>query len=528
MVKGEVVNRQVTFDAEMLFRILANGVHTSSELIGLMERDGHSNDSARQFLSRHANKNRIWRSQRLRLPRDERLFADRESVGSVPFFSQVGEKLRASNRQGIARAVAALGVHRLLHRVDLLRLLAVAPTGDVLGGKSDRRLTYEAELESLEELGARVIKRGTSLESVVVPAAIETDVNYDLRSYEAIERIRVELLLTRLLTDRFRRQNLISWNRIDIPDSDKPYVVFNGQVFSAFGFSYMGPLKYWKKDAKNPTPCPVVIDCYHGLCLTSQVEAFLQRIERSANRGRRRQPIVGAIAARDFDKEAWEAARRANLLTISFRQIFGDEALNSMVEYERLIGGFGRFEAEASQEQFKQFTTRLQELKTNPVIADLRAIGLEALCALILQNNGFESPELGRIVPWNETTRDVDVFAIRGDKELRVVECKAYHRHKSVRDSDVKKFFSETVPALKKWLSQNNRHFTECVAEIWTTGPKGKNAENTLKELKPPKSDRWTIRRMKDMHDEIPRRIRERSIKLLQSIALTDDESPVD
>lgn len=219
-------------------------------------------------------------------------------------------------------------------------------------------------------------------------------------------------------------------------------------------------------------------------------------------------------------------------MTVSFRQMFGDEALDAMVEVERLIGGFRQSTSEDSQKQFAELSKLMEELKTNPVIADLRAIGLEAMCGLILQSQGFVAPELGRIVPWKNTTRDVDVFAIRGDIELCIVECKAYHRRKSVRDSDVRKFFTETVPALKKWLKENSRYFTKCRAEIWTTGPKGRNAELALNELKPPRNDIWTIRRLDDMHNEIPQSIRKRGVQLLQTIALVEseggDEEPSD
>jgi len=295
-------------------------------------------------------------------------------------------------------------------------------------------------------------------------------------------------------------------------------------MFSAYGFSYLGPLKRRKEGAKAPTPCPVLVDCYHGVCSLPQVDSFLQRVDRATIRRRKQQPVIGVIAARDFHRDAWDKARHESLMTVSFRQMFGDEALDVMVEVEQLLGGFGQSKPEESQKRFAEITRLMEELKTNPVIADLRAIGLEAMCALILQSQGFASPELGRIIPWKDTTRDVDVFAIRGDDELRIVECKAYHRRKSLLDSDVKKFFTETVPALKRWLRDKDRHFTKCTAEIWTTGPKGKNAETALNELTRPRGDTWSLRRMEDMHSEIPKRIRERGVKLLETIALVETE----
>jgi hypothetical protein len=285
--------------------IVAEGVHTSSELIARLVRGGHSPQNACQVLSRQSNKTCVWRSQNLRLPRDERLFADRRAVGTRPFFLQVGAKLVLTGRHGLARCVGALGAHGLLHRIDLFRLLAVAPTSDAPSNQSRGGPSYESELSSLEELGARVIQRGTALESLVAPGATPPYENLDALASEAIDHIRYEALLTRILTERLRRQNLISWNRIEIPELEKPYVAFSGQIFSAYGFSYLGPLKRWKEGAKTPTPCPVVIDCYRGVCSLPQVDSFLQRIDRATIRRRKRQPVIGVIAARDFHRDAW-------------------------------------------------------------------------------------------------------------------------------------------------------------------------------------------------------------------------------
>lgn len=512
----------VTRPSQQILRLVADRVLTSSELIEQLQQSGFSADNARQLISRQANKNGIWRSENLRLPRDERLFAESNAVGTPPFFAKVGQKLRSTSRHGIARCVAALATHGVLHRVDMLRLLAVASAADLAGNSRRRRsLDYSDEVRSLQELGVRLVQEKTAMEALIAPGVGSVAEEMDALANKAAERIRYEAFLVRILAERLRRQNMLSWNRIDLPDNLKPYTVFNEQIFSAFGFCYLAPLVRWKEGESKPTPCPVVVDCYHGACTLPQVDSFLQRIERATVRKKNRIPVLGIIAARDFDRDAWNTARKKALMTVSFRQMFGDQALEVMVEVERLLGGFGDQSLKQSQERFAEVAALIDELKTNPVIADLRAIGLEALCALILQSQGYASPELGRVVEWHTTTRDVDVFAIRGDEELRVVECKAYHRHKSILGSDVRKFFTQTVPALKKWLRKTERPFKACTAEIWTTGPKGKEAEEALKELKPPRTDSWSLRRMSDMHEEIPNKIRERSVKLIETIALT-------
>ena len=516
---------------ERLLKYVAGGrVCTSSELIRSLSQSGLTEANARQLISRHSNTGEVWRSQHLKLARDERLFAEKKTVGTPWFFAAVGEKLRQTSRHGLARCVAALAAHGTLHRVDLMRLLAVPIVSDPVA--STRSVpSYADEVTGLQELGARLIQQHTAFESIVAPGSSDADA-MDSLAHRACEQMRCTVLLTRILAERLRRQNMLSWNRVELPDMANPFAVFNTHLFSAYGFSYLSPVVRWKEETQQPTPCPVLIDCYHGLCTLAQVESFIQRVDRATIRRKRRLTTLGVIAARDFDRDAWTAARRRGLMTVSFRQMFGDEALEAMIEVEKLLTGLGHEGASKGQERFQEITQLIDELRTNPVVVDLRSIGLEALCGLILQSQGYANLELGRVVPWRDTTRDVDVFAVRGD-ELRIVECKAYHRRKSIDQADVRKFFTQTVPALKKWMRQTDRMFARCTAEIWTTGPKGKDADETLHALRPPNGDIWDLRRMRDMHEEIPKRIRNRSIKLLESIALTEtsvdsESTPVD
>ena len=142
---------------------------------------------------------------------------------------------------------------------------------------------------------------------------------FDELAARATESIREESLLARILADRLRRQNMFSWNRIELPDRETPYTIFNGQVFSTYGFSYLSPLVNWKKGTSKPTPCPVLIDVYQGACIPAQVDSFRQRIERATYRGRSQLRSLGIIAAKDFEQDAWKQARREGLVTISLR-----------------------------------------------------------------------------------------------------------------------------------------------------------------------------------------------------------------
>jgi hypothetical protein len=248
----------------------------------------------------------------------------------------------------------------------------------------------------------------------------------------------------------------------------------------------------------------------------------MQRVDRVACRGPSRQRVLGVIAARDFEPDAWKDAKSAGFIVVNLRSAFGDHALDAMAQVEEIICGVNQdLGAGGPGAKFEQFSQMVEELKNNPIVSALRAIGLEALTGLALRSLGYEQVELGRAVPWNRVTRDADVLGFRGD-EVRVVECKACHRKKSVSSAEVSKFFTETVPAVKSWLRSSGRTITRCTAEIWTTGCKGKDAGDTLHKLKRPPSDEWTIHRIDEIKSFIPRTIRARGIELLNSIAGID------
>ena len=498
-------------------------VLTSSELINRLKDTGLTDASARQTLRRNCNGTDVWRSEKLRLPKDERLFAMRSTVGEPSFYKNAGEKLKGTTRHGLARCLDALSGRTVLHKVDVMKLLAVSENGS--GPKSPGKRMYEHELAALEEIGVSVIHRHTRLESVAALTDIDGEDADELANI-ASASVRTEALLTRVLGERLRRQNMCSWNLLELPDAVKPYTTFNGQIFSSFAFSYLSPMVRWKKGSSHPTACPVLIDVHHGLCSPPQIEAFLQRIERATRRGKAVLPYLGIIAAKDFVTDAWTAARKKGLMTVSFRQMFGDEALEAMVQMERLLHALNAGNATSdAEDQFDKFSVLLDELKTNPVVTTLRAIGLETIAGLALRTDGHESVELGRMAPWQDTTRDVDVFGYRAD-ELRILECKAYHKHKSIPPEDVTKFFTQTVPALKKLIASTGmRKFKTCRAEIWTTGPLGNKARDELYRLKAPKTDEWKMVNGTDLRKTLPDSVKQRGVELLNAIAVEKTEN---
>lgn len=497
--------------------IKSQEVVTSGELISRLRDRGFTDEAARQAIVRSAKAGQIWRSDSLKLPRNERLFSTRAFRNHSEFFDEVGKKLAGTNRDGLAGFLRALGQQEVIHKINAMRLLAVAPAMTNRQREFNKRV-YERELGGLKELGVEVVHGGMPGECLVSPNRYRSD-DVDTLARAASQRLREETVLARVLTERLRQQNVLGWNQVNLPDTSTPFVVFNDQVFTAFGFSYLTPLTRPRPDGSGFTPCPVLVDCYQSECNVSQVNSFVQRLARVSNRGRGKMPVLGIIAAKDFERTAWDTAKKNGLMSVNLRQMFGEPALEIMAQIEHLLSGMDPSnDFDEQKRSFEELTSAMKDLKENPIVATVRAIGFEIVAALFLRSAGHEGVELGRTVPWQKSYRDVDAYGVCGGN-LRVMECKAYHRKKSITPSEVEKFFTETVPALKRYLREKGVQVEQCVAEIWTTGTKGKEAGDKLHKLKPPHGDKWRILRIEEMKKLLPPQIRKRSVELLNAIA---------
>ena len=186
------------------------------------------------------------------------------------------------------------------------------------------------------------------------------------------------------------------------------------------------------------------------------------------------------LAAYAFSDDAWSVAKERGLLAINLRQSYGDAAVAMLAKMEHLLhradagDWFGEHPAEID---FEGVANDIDVLRVHPYIAELRSLALEVVTAVLLRALGWEDIELRRTFQFRNTKREVDVVGKRGGgSQIYVVECKAAHKTKELDPVDVRKFFTETVPAALKGFT----HATVCKAELWTTGLIGEEAQETL------------------------------------------------
>jgi hypothetical protein len=474
---------------------------------------GKSEANARKVLSRAYLNGDLWRSEKFRLPGNERIYAHCAYRGTVGFCYQIAKLVTETNRPGISRCLEALAREDVLLPLRAQKLLA-----SPIGAPSKARYPdYESELEALDELGVSVRFKGSSAECLIRN-------KYDLLAdWEELFRAsharqRVECLLARILIDQFRQQNILTWNGCSVASVEAGFVEFNGQLFTATGYSFLDPLVRWRE--ARPRSCPVLFDVYAGKCGPHDVAGFLQRMKRAMHRGNSRCPALGVIAAKGFHRDAWSLARHERLITIDFRQAFGEEVLEVMVKVEELLGQLkAGADFAATDAELGEITSMLKELHANPVVVSIRSVALEAFTCCAIQADGWQSAGLGQRVDFDgKTTRDVDVYGWRNG-DVRLIECKAAHSEKELAPTDVKRFFCETVPAYLKWVRHRGDNPSKCIAEMWTTG-KITEAQRTLSDLQLSSVIEPAILDRAAVTERLSPKIKERGALLLNDISL--------
>ena len=474
--------------------IAPNEILTSGQLAERLIATGLRPAAARQVISRNYNDPAVWVLP-FRLPRRSRLFTLRASVQNEVFYHRLAAVI-AELRPGLARTILMLLKRRILLRADAQRLLA-AP----LRPKSSRTPTYQAEVNALVSLQlCQVEGSETALERLTLNSLVGFPLSHQLARSERTRQI-IDMYLTRMITDQFRKQAVIGWGSATFANLETGTVQFSDHVFSAFGYSWLDPLVR-RAVGKNPKSVPVLFDVCARECDVHDVRGFLHRLARIGSNRNARMPVLGVIAAYAFAGDAWSVAKQRGLLAINLRQSYGAATLATLARLEqllRLVVAGDLLDEHAVATGFAALADDVAALRVHPYVADLRSLGLEVVTAVLLRAQGWENVQLGRAVPFKDTTRDVDVMGTRGD-EIYLVECKAAHEAKELDPDHVLKFFTETVPAALKVFT----NVTKCQAEIWTTGRIGERAQATLASLKQRKYVRATLQEKTDILSLVP------------------------
>lgn len=483
---------------------------TSGQLAQRLSKTGLAPEAARQAISRSRDPGISILP--ISLPRRRRLFARRDSDQNDQFYAHLASVL-SDHRPGLSRTILALLKRRVLLRADAQRLLA-APSQP----RASRTPTYEAEVATLFDLRfCQVEAKDTALERLTINSLVGSSISHQLARSERT-RHTIDVRLTRIVVDQFRKQAVIGWNSHALPAPATGTVSFSDFIFSAYGHSWLDPL-IRRAAGKIPKSTPVLFDISARECDVHDVDGFLHRLAHVGSNRNARMPVLGVIAAYAFAPNAWAVAKNRGLFAINLRQSYGEAAVEMLAKMEnllRLTNAHDSFSDQAATTDYDSLADDLTTLRAHPYVAELRSLGLEILAAVLLRASGWEALRLGLVVPFNSTKRDIDVIGKRGgDDEICLVECKAAHEDKELDPPDVRKFFTETVPAALKYHTD----VVKCHAELWTTGRIGREAKAELARLPLSKRVYAKLLEKKDIISLVPTPL-SRCKRLIETLSL--------
>ncbi len=447
-----------------------------SEVVSAKELAQRLNDlsptAARQAISRAAQKEIIWRSEHLQLPGGGRIYARHSFSGQERFLQQVRPLL--ANRPGIARVLDEMLRSPAVHQDTVAKLLAAT----LDPSKYPEQRSLADELLVLAELGiGKIDTFGNSTPRLVRPAIHGKDESVAW-GHRLAGRKLLDQQLTKLLFQTYKRQNVVSWGYASAGDAEHQY---NGQWFSAHGYCWLRPMLTLRKGAE-PAPCPAVFDVRSTAATVIDVEAFAARIKNAGYRPNSDLRILGIMAARYFEPDAFAKGKKLGFVMVNFHEEIGDEAMEALAAVERIVTAAPETAAERPD-----FIDLFTKLRYHPQAKELASLAFEGFTTAVAQADGWSNVHSNLQVRLgdkeNGTWRDVDVTGQRGDHHL-AIECKAYARTKALEIGDVTKFFKQTVPSYLKHYSQT-KMVTGLTAEIWTTGIVTDDCKAKLAKIRP-------------------------------------------
>ncbi len=321
----------MTSNFDLTHHVRGEELLTSSELIGRCVAAGFAQVNARQLVRRGSSRNGVWRSEKLVLQNNSRLFCHSSFKGSQKFITLLLPIL-AQERPGLHRVLRKLLLDEVVLKPHAQMLLA-----SPIDAKKVRYPTYESEIAALEEILAGQLEAEGTLGERLVMKKLSGTMSSSAAGLSAQTAFQVEIALTNILIEYFRRQNFISWNAVVGREVQGGLIPFNNYPFFAATFSWISPLARWDPAAGKSKPTPVVFHACAGPCTVWDVEGLAARIERAGANKTSRLGIMGIVAAANFEPDAWKKAKEEGFLAINLRQLFGDFAFDAILQVQELL-----------------------------------------------------------------------------------------------------------------------------------------------------------------------------------------------
>lgn len=429
------------------------GPRLSSEIVSLLvERDGISNEAARQRISRARSP--VKRLGGISLPnRESFLFLDGD-FGSENFYRSLVDAFKAT-KSAYGQALTGLQSRGSIIRKDYFPIATGLCTFPTKG-----HLLHDAVEEKLLNLGALYTQDTPEGQMIGLRGQVELS-----KKRKAI--LIAESIVLSSMRSWLTKTGMSSYQATKIRGDTLP-------SFGPFNWDLVGPsylsglVDYTKTEVK---PGFIVGDIILDTVTIEDVSPFLAKCNVIKNQRTHRRFIPMFIADL-YDNSALMELRRQGCLLARPETIFGEEEAKLIRELIRTIENAA---AAIINDPSRVFEILKKLGKIEGASHNLRGVMLEFIVARLYSLTGYKIDIRQRIFAKGERA-EIDIKAYRDD-EVVCIECKGMSPGNLVDVDEVNDWLSSSLPTIKNWLKAadslpNRKRFEFCVSTDFTDDAK--------------------------------------------------------
>jgi Holliday junction resolvase-like predicted endonuclease len=337
--------------------------------------------------------------------------------------------------------------------------LVAKPYFDIISGSPvlmKKQLSSESVLERLTEIGVVEIVNHANLGECVSLTSALRDVPFLLKPRAFWSRLLVEDILLAAVREWIRNLGLGSYNKVQTRDltSQPQFGQFKWDVCAP---SYIHPLTRYNRTSSKVIPGFIVADVLLGQDVTLKHLRYFLKKDGLMRSQRTAAPFLSFFIGERFNKDAFDAGRKAGLVLATTENLFGREVASGLAELIQVLDNAAK-SATANPDRIERLFSKLDALKG--VEQNVRGPLFELLFARCLDKDGWRISSMNQQIkdPIEGGLAEIDILALRANM-LLICECKGYLKN-DVTDGEVESWIKTRIPRIRNFLLQqeNFRH----------------------------------------------------------------------
>lgn len=261
-----------------------------------------------------------------------------------------------------------------------------------------------------------------------------------------IKRLEMEDVLLHMVCEWFQHCYLLPPNARSVRESFEVAESFNHNWWDIHGPVYIGSAPSKKFPKAQPSGFLIADVISYRQVKRVDVDSFIERVT-NIRTGWKDLSFFPVVVGSRFSQDAWKRLRSFGVATVTLSDVLGKHMIHLLRLFEEAVA------AKTADELSVAKIADLLEMSTQPGVADgllgnLRGAIFELIVAMYYKNQGYEVILQKFITKVDENLElEIDVAAFKGDKLIKLVECKGRQAGVTEGPEEINRHFQKRLPA---------------------------------------------------------------------------------